>query len=351
MFGGMDDGLSGIEVSNSESTLSPVEEQAVILHSNAETSAAIAVLQADLPNLKGQRRLESWLMLFELFQQANNRPAFEALGLDYVIEFEKTPPIWRTPSQPTLRGAVGGNVCALSSRLVAETVNREMERLQLALGKGEPVRLDLGKVREIDSIAAVEFLAAWQSSKRLSTPLAVLGAASFVKMLSEKIQTGRNVPAEAPFWLLLMEVHQAAGQLQEFEDLAVEYAITYEVSPPSWDVRLAPKEPDAADKSVPEAHNSAAEGGLSLHGAIVSQNAQALVEIRDYLAHGNGEAVLDFLDVERVDFETAGQLLNLFMTCLQQGKLVRLVQVNELVFGLLRIMGVTELVTVERRKS
>ena len=49
---------------------------------------------------------------------------------------------------------------------------------------------------------------------------------------------GRNMrpeQAEIPFWLLLIEVYQTQGNQEIFENLAVDYAVTYEVSLPSWE--------------------------------------------------------------------------------------------------------------------
>lgn len=346
------DGLFGIEVSNGDSQLSPAEEQAAILHANGGTAAAIPVLQAELLEVQGQRRLETWLMLFELYQQKGDRSAFDKLGLEFVVEFEKTPPIWhdhKTVLSKQVQAA--GNVCLFGSKLTADTVDKDLTQFRAAAAKVDGLRLDFSRVKEIDSTAAAEVLATWQLTKKVVAPRQVLGGVSFVQLLSSKIETGRQIPAEAPFWLLLIELYQALGQHEEFENLAVEYAITFEVSPPSWDVRFAPK---AADKAVMEAAQKVSvprHEGLVVSGEITSQHSQGLVEIREYAQHTSGEVLLDFEYVSRVDFESAGQFLNLFMDYLQQGRQVRIVQVNELVLALLRLMGIGEMVSLERRKS
>ena len=69
------DSGAGIEVGGSDSNLSPAEEQAVVLYANGETADAVLALQAELPEIRGLRRLESWLLLFELYQQQNDRAA------------------------------------------------------------------------------------------------------------------------------------------------------------------------------------------------------------------------------------------------------------------------------------
>lgn len=353
LFSNDSNSLSGIEVSNGESSLSAAEEQAVILHANGDCPGAIAALLSDLPRIKGARHVETWLMLFELYRQAHDRAAFEALGLEFVVEFEKTPPIWREQVTPPKKNAnTVSNTCSFGTKLTAETATKELERFRAATSKIEPLRLDFGKVKEMDSFAAVELLAIWQLTKRLATPVQVLGSTAFIKLITDKIQAGRNIPAEAPLWLLLMEVYQSLGQLEEFENIAIEYAITYEVSPPSWDARLAPKNvPVKHAKEAVTQTKPTEEDGLVLHGTIASQHQQGMVEIREYGAQCGDKIELDFEYVDRVDFESAGQLLNLFIMYQQQGKSIRLVHVNELVLGLLRIMSVTELATVERGKA
>lgn len=348
------DGFSGIEVSVGDSLLSPAEEQAAILHANGSTASAIPILQAELPEVRGQRRLETWLMLFELYQQKGDRIAFESLGLDFVVEFEKTPPIWLArKASPVKPAQPSGNNCLFGAKLTDETLAKELAGFRAAATRIDALKLDFSRVKEIDSIAAAEVLSIWQIAKKVSAQRQVLGGVPFAQLLSTKIETGRRIPAEAPFWLLLIELQQALGLHEEFENLAVEYAITYEVSPPSWDARFAPK---PADKAAAAAENAravtqASREGLLLTGEISSQHPQGMAEIREYAQRNSNEILLDFEFVDRVDFESAGQFLNLFMDFLQQGRKVRIVNANELVLALLRLMGIAELVMVERRKT
>lgn len=344
---------SGIEVSNGDSQLTPSEEQAAILHANGESAAAVPVLQAEIQEIRGQRRIECWLMLFELYQQLGDRTSFDGLGLDYVVEFEKTPPIWReNKTAPAKKAQASGNNCIFGASLTADTIDKELKLFRMSATKAEPLRLDFSKTKAIDSIAAAEILAVWQQAKKLATSRQVLGGTSFTQLLLGKIETGRPIPAEAPFWLLLIDLYQALGRQEDFDNLAIDYAITYEVSPPSWDARFAPK---PADKTAMEAELATTDNshhdGLQLAGDITAQHPQSMAEIREYAQRASVEVVLDFESVKRVDFESAGQFLNIFMDCLQHDRKVRIVRVNELVYALLRLMGVSELVAVERRKA
>lgn len=346
------DPYSGIEVSMGDSLLSPAEEQAAILFANGANQAVAPILQAELKEIRGKRHLETWLMLFELYQQTGDRAAHEILGLEFVLEFEKTPPIWleRKAISPHKKPDAG-NICTFGAALTATTQDSELHTFRSMAARMESLRLDFSRVREIDSMAAAEILAIWQISRKMAAPRQILGAETFGQLLQGKIETGRRNPAEAPFWLLLIELYQAIGLQEGFENLAVDYAITFEVSPPSWDDRLAPPkaEPEIPVQEAGHAEKSS-QDGLFLQGDINTEHPQALVEIRDYAQNTAGELVLNFEEVDRVDFESAGQFLNLFMAFLQQGRSVRIVQVNALVFALLRLMGIADLVSIERRK-
>lgn len=350
-FDSNQDVCAGIEVSSGDSLLSAAEEEAAIMHANGSSRAAIPIMQSAVQETHGQRRLETWLMLFELYQQQNDRTAYENLGLEFVLEFEKTPPTWcerkRLQAKPI---AAANNICTFGAQLTSATLEKELAPLRASATRIDPPRLDFSRVKEIDSMAAAEILSLWHLSRKAATPRPIAGGQGFAKLLAEKIETGRRIHAEAPFWLLLIEVHQALGLQEEFDNLAVEYAITFEVSPPSWDARLAPKTKDLA-ADIEESSPEPAHEGLLLPGEITSQHPQGLAEIRSYAKESTHEIVLDFTYVDRVDFETAGQFLNLFMELLQQGRSVRIVQVNELVLALLRLMGIAELVTLERRKA
>ena len=50
-------------------------------------------------------------------------------------------------------------------------------------------------------------------------------------------------------WLLLLDLYQMLGLQNEFEEAAVDYAVTYEVSPPSWET--PPPRPKPLETSQP----------------------------------------------------------------------------------------------------
>ncbi|WP_200915374.1 hypothetical protein [Jeongeupia sp. HS-3] len=342
-----------IEVEETASHLSPAEEEAVVLHANGQIALAIRALAAHIPAIGGQRRTESWLMLFELYQQAGDRKAFDDLALAYVLEFEISPPLWRgNTTAPDAAPAQAGSYIALPAQLNANSFERELDRLIDVCKSGNTVRLDFSKVSEIDPFAAAELLSLWPRTRKQGATLQPLGVASFAALLQSRIETGRRLPAEAPFWLLLIELMQATGEAERFENIAIDYAITFEVSPPSWDDRLVPRQ--APPKSAPQAAAQAPTPSptmpdrLIISGILIDGAPLVLNQMREFVRQ-HGKPTLDFAAVSRVDFETGGQLLNLTMELLSSGHAPAFTRVNELVLGLMRLMGIADLVSISRQ--
>ncbi|WP_283150805.1 STAS domain-containing protein [Silvimonas soli] len=347
-----------IEVEDGSTNLTEAEEEAVVLYANGQTAAAATSLRAAIPGITGQRRIETWSMLFELYQQLGKHADFDDLALLYVVEFESTPPLWRELAANTAAAAAAdaaaigtAGYISLPAQLNGDNTSREVDKLVTTCKSGTPVRLDMSKVSGIDSMAAAELLFGWQSVRKLGSVVQVIGADSMIKLLGSKIEPGRVAPAEAPYWLLLLETTQASGNQDAFENIAIDYAVTYEVSPPSWDGSLvfaapakgAPASSKAA--AAPPTPSTHSPDRLLLSGALLQGAAAQLKGIREF-ADRQSRPVLDFREVTRVDFETAGQLLNLAMELVQKGVVVRLAGANPLVAGMLRLMGIGDLVEI-----
>nr|WP_246490993.1 STAS domain-containing protein [Chitinivorax tropicus] len=86
-----------------------------------------------------------------------------------------------------------------------------------------------------------------------------------------------------------------------------------------------------------------------MHGALTDRHAGQLRELADF-AHAHSQVLVDATDLSRVDFISAGNLLNTLIPMVSAGKPVVFDHVNALVFALFRIMGINDLVMVRRRK-
>ncbi|STQ89425.1 hypothetical protein [Iodobacter fluviatilis] len=323
-----------IEVIDNESQLTPIQEEAAMLHSGGQSELALQLLQTEIKKIAGLRQTETWLMLFELLQQHNNKSLFDEIALQFVLEFEKTPPAWREVS--THNDSEQSNYYLFPAVLSSLQIDQEIASFEAACKNCHHLRMDLARVTQIDTIAAAELLALWQRCAKNNIRLQLSGRTEIEQLLRKRIQTGRAIPAEAPLWLLLIELQQIQGLQDEFENLAVDYAITFEVSPPSWIAtdRL-PDLPLPAEINLP----AQPADRLLITGDLLNIKPEKMAIIRDFVRL-HEFPVLDFNAVRRLDFDSAGQLLGL---CMDNPQQITFCNVNALVLALFRIMGITEL--------
>jgi anti-anti-sigma regulatory factor len=146
-------------------------------------------------------------------------------------------------------------------------------------------------------------------------------------------------------WLLSLEFLQCEQKQEAFEDRAIEYAMAFEQSPPSWDPPPAPAG-DAPPVDHPDA--SAAAGGTihsateAVHwtGVLVGAATHQMAQLAEF-AHAHAVVVIDMSDVERVDFVCAGALLNAVARVEVQRKSVQIFGASPIIRALLLLIGIS----------
>ena len=102
-----------------------------------------------------------------------------------------------------------------------------------------------------------------------------------VESLEKVLRSAFNEQAtesQRPYWLLLFELYILEGKMAEFEDLGLEYAVAFEMSPPSWEMYVntvaaaAAKARDGRQARAAEA--PAPGGGLRPEGRAVGGELQ-----------------------------------------------------------------------------
>jgi len=325
----MNMGTSGIVVEeNSGAPQSPVDE-AAILYASGQNDMAERLLKDVLTS--GNRR--AWHMLFDLYSIQNREKDFEQLALDYAVRFEASPPVWHK---------IGGNAAAKPQQ--AQTTNLELPGLldkkaaaTLAEGiattdKKTAVRIDFSRIEMVDESGAEECAQILGAARKAKRKLQVSGVDRLIALLQD---LNRATHSRAVHWLLLLELYQTLGQQDNFEDLAVDYAVRFEVSPPSW------SEVQAAEV-VQAAPTEPRDDALRLSGEITPANNSALQQFGSYAAE-HQEVLVDLSQVTRVDYGSVSQLISVLMQSLGSGKTVTLRGHNALIHELFRVMGIDQL--------
>lgn len=331
----------GIELDNESDPLEAVVEQAAVLYANGQEGVAKATLEDAVGRYRsGPTAIRLWMMLFDFYQLHGDKAAFENLELDFARIFERSPPAW-CDTKKAEAVVAGGTPTTLFKGAMEGSNHAAFGILADALEKNQKQRLDLSKVQQLDDAGAERFLKLLQQSAKRKQVLELAGIEALEGLLAAAAVTGK---AENPqCWLLQLELLQRAGRQEQFEERAVDYAVTFEVSPPSWDPARVQATPVAAAQCPDCTDGSEGDEAYRLSGEL--KNAR-FNDLKDF-AESRDPVVLDFTAVVRIDFVSAGALVNMLTPCKSAGKAVIIRNTNRLVFELLAVVGVNAVARIE----
>lgn len=318
-------------------------EEAAVLYANGDLREAEALLDAALGEDGSVVGEGLWMMLLDLYRLTGQRERFESRVLDYATRFERSPPPWddlsRKQTRPRSEAVPLINIAGNLSRSAAEQF-----RQVLVIGqKSGAIRIDLKRVRAFDNEGCGLLLEVVRKLERERAKVSLMNAAGLVEMLAGKVSPGVVDGRET--WLLLLELLQHTGEYERFEDLALDYAITFEESPPSWES----VEPAAVAEAASDAEDALrSEATFVLEGDVTHAGAEILRKLAAFASERSNVEVECGL-LRRMDFVSAGTLFNILSTLRAQGKLVCLQNVNAMVAALLRVMGVDQVAQVMLR--
>lgn len=342
---------SGIEVIESTAESASAVEEAAIYYANNLVDQASATLLHAVRDPAESRDMQPWLMLFDLYQLSGMKQPFEELALEFVVKFERSAPVWvdtlEAAEPKPVPKAEGGNYFALTGPLSAASVS-QFQQLQAVAGKSGSIRLDLSKVQGVDGAGSKLLLESLQGLGKAGVKIQYSGTGVLTEKVKQAVKAGGSDDAHH-HWLLLLELYQLQGKQAEFEDLAVEYAVTFEVSPPSWVEmpRAAVVEESIEPAEQPEEHAASADS-FPLKGVICSTCERNMKELVDYAA-ARPEVRIDMSGVTRVEFVSVGMVLNTMIELNSSGKRVLIEGANEMVSALLGVMGVGQFATIARK--
>ncbi|WP_349771924.1 STAS domain-containing protein [Thauera sedimentorum] len=331
-----------VEVQEMDAGVGAAYEEAAVLYANGGVGDAEKVLNAVLDDPSGNAGEGLWMMLLDLYKLTGQRQRFESRVLDYATRFERSPPPWEDLSSQAARPR--GDVAPLinlSGNLNGQAAP-QFQQIGIIGRKSGTIRIDLTRLRSVDDDGCKLFLQLLQSLAADRVKVSVLKCSQLVNMLEGQVSAGRAENREA--WLLMLEMLQYTGEEERFEQFAVDYAITFEESPPSW----APKVQEAMSASDAGATEEKVRDGFRLEGEITGSQGESIRKLAAYAAERQSVDV-DCAQLRRMDFVSAGTLFNILATLQAQGKLVVLHKVNAMVAALLRVMGVDQVAQVMLR--
>ncbi|MBI4998085.1 MAG: STAS domain-containing protein [Rhodocyclales bacterium] len=336
-----------IEVKETIHEIPQAIEQAAMLYSIDQAAAASGALEAAIrSNDLGRYAARAWGMLFELYQIEGRRQDFDRLAVEYAAKFESSPPTWVAGDEPAAAPKpVNKSSVSLSGALNAKAQETLKQVFKIA-ERSPAVRIEVGKVTEVDEHGCGLLNAVLKQMKKARKECVLGGADKLAALVAKSTVPGE--PRHEQAWMLLLDLYQQLGNQEAFEEAAVNYAVTFEVSPPSFEV---PKNRPAA-KLEPEAEAEleSEDAGCVLEGVITSATDGAFATIRSH-AEDTAEVIVDVSRLLRMDFVAATNLMNLINALIAAKKKVRLIKASHLLTALWEVIGLDRVARVETRKA
>jgi ABC-type transporter Mla MlaB component len=346
--------LPDFQIDEAPDSVDTPAEEAAVLFSNDQDPAAQAILEDALKSQGDGQAERLWLMLFDLYRLSSQQSAFEAMGVDYVRAFEKSPPVWSAEAEPALpaRAAKGKDGQVLFKGDLVDGNTASFDTVRQALEENRALCLDMSKVGEIDPEGCAHFLELLAYAGKNKRRVDLHGVESLIALAQACVEAGKK---EAPAagkacWKLLLELFQRQGRQEVFEELAIDYAVTFEESPPSWEAgRVAAIDPDARKAAVPEADaQEAQDATVENDAAYVLSGEVRSARFSDLpgFAQTQDTLLIDCAKLTRIDFVSAGALLNMLTAVRGSGKQIAFRHPNRMVAELFRVVGLTSVASV-----
>jgi anti-anti-sigma regulatory factor len=285
-----------------------------------------------------------WQMLLDLHQVLGEKREFDARALEYALRFHRPAPVWRGGDAPREDSAMlrtgGGAYVSLTGKLSAESAP-QLETILAIADKNRMLRIDFSKLQGADGPGCKGLLDLLQTMRRRGAEAMFTGESVLLGALANATRPGAR-GVDRSLWLLRLEILQWQGRRKEFDQVALDYASTCEVSPPVY-------ETPAKQESVPPASADASDGALKVPKQLIESDEEFLGKI-ERAAGTRARVVLDCAQTDRLDFATAGKLLNLATNLALHGKQLELRHPNALVAALLDVAGVSAHADVVARK-
>lgn len=363
------DGQGGLAVEVSEVVHDPELDEAVIAFANADFNhceQSLATLCK--PQAPRYQHAETWLVLLDLYRATGQQNKFDKLSMEFTEQFDRSSPQWYSlpkrvadavaDERPDTRGLKGDVGWVSPAVLDVDGVARlRSATLQLPL----PWVLDWSALQRVEVEAASQLHLLFRQWAPQPIDMRWLAPENLLGALQEAAPTGVR-DADPAFWMARLEALRLSNRPDQFDETAIDYCVTYEVSPPSWErarcqVRASNASMSTSTPSmslVSEVSSSFLDTGILDDGQ--PQQQLATVELSGQLA-GDISGTLRQLDRKlgaatlvhvscarliRVDFIAAGDLLNWVLSKQSENRSITFIEAHRLVALFFGAMGINE---------
>ena len=353
----------------------PELEEAAILFANGDLAGALQSLRELLAQRRAedpQQQHEVWMALFDLQRAAGLQEGFESLSIDYASQFGRSAPLWFSlPEQLGLPSLVAASDRAPAAQhelhwsAPALLTVQSVAALQASLAQAaSPWTLNWVRLTGMEPPAVAALAQLVERWAQQPGQWRFFGAPALRTVLQRHTESGDR-ESDPQWWRLRMALLRLMGQEDVFELVALDYCITYEVSPPAWERARCGY---SGDEEMPLDEGAAAGAPASapalefdapalapvlapvsaLSGQIVGDASQELDAMAALIRPGQPFEV-SCERLIRIDFAAAGSVLNWAAEQQAQGHRLRFTRLHRLAAVFFNVVGVNEHAAVELR--
>ena len=311
----------------------PVIEEIAIMYANDQKEFAEQMLQEALRDV-GRTDRTVWWMLFDLYQVMGRQDDFDNVAIDYASQFETSPPTWAPPVVP---GAEENNFAGVTptevfAGVLDAQVAPRLERLLQVAEENQVIRLEFGRIADVTPEGCQLMLDTLTTLRKRERELIVAGAAEFAELVRSTITIGQRDASEAP-WMLLLALLQLMNREKDFEETAMDYCVTFELSPPSFE---APKHVATSTTITAPTRTE-----CFMLPTVINSGANSLFDAIDAYAAQSPTLLIDCSRLARVDYGAASAMLNRLRPIAAQKK-IEFRDMNHLVAALFKLLSFAE---------
>ncbi|MDR2990957.1 MAG: hypothetical protein LBU72_03325 [Burkholderiaceae bacterium] len=353
-----------------------IEEAAISFASGDEATAELMLLKLIGTGSKRHQDVEAWLTLFDLYRATGKADGFDDLAPEFITLFGRSAPQWEQPQDEDLSGAQDLGLQTEHEGVFTWVSPSQLNTNALAAlndtvkCSAPPWRIDWRAVSTVKPDALPQFntlLTQWADTP---TQLQFLGGEQLLAALSGPSPTG-NKSVNPAWWRVRLALLRLMDAPDLFDQTALDYCTTYEISPPAWAPSKCNYTPLTSDdlSEVAPANEAASaprifapttiSGELlvatgvfkaALEGEILNSADRALAVLPKNLERIRS-IDFDCRALRRVDFGAAGELLNWSLEQQGQSRTVTFRDVHRLVAAFFSVMGVSTAAQVVLRRD
>ena len=344
------------EVLSPDSTNFPPIYEAALLYSANHFEFAELVLKDYLQTNDGKNSIRAWLMMFDIYQLTHKREEFDSLAMLFAVKFERSAPNWlesRDNPDPRRKEKRERKDLFVFAPTIDGAIMAEIDRFEAMAMQMGSARMDFGKIKGVRAEEAELLTIVLQRIRKAKIPIWFNGLDAFATQLKQGINDKTSHPLDESqgYWSLIFELYTLDGKLQEYEDLGLEYAVAFEMSPPAWEAVIRPTgAADGAAEPSPIVTTASSGDGFPLNGVIGLGSKEMLLQLSIY-ASSKPEVPVDMSGLLRIDFAATNMFFETIRAIHLSQKRVVLSNLNELVAALLEVFGMTKFAIIIRKKS